>query len=204
MKLSVIAFGLFLCGALLAGCGPNQAPVYDVNLNPTPTPAPTAPPQPPSFNSSATSPLAAGSAVSWPSASGFTGSFTVPVAGSNVPAGTNITITLQSALPSGVTAFPGSNPVAYVGLQTTNTINVAAGSSVQVTVPPSYLPPSTPLSVSCYGASVWNLCAGPVAMPSDPTNTTTTLTNGNAFTMNAGTQYWFAVAVGGPSNTTVP
>jgi hypothetical protein len=206
MKHSVLALGLFVfAAALLAACGGNggnQPPYVNGLTQPTPSPSPS--PTPPFSSSQSVQSMSVG-ANTLPSAGGFSASLTILAPGSNVPSGTTLTAVMTNQPPPGVAAFPGS-PLVYVGLTTSNTVSVGAGSTYAFSIPLYSEPPGTPISVGCNNplANSWNLCAGPDALPSNSSSTQTTLTNNNAYTFNAGVTYWIAVTVGSPGTVTVP
>lgn len=200
MKPSIFVSGLVLaCSGLLAACGGNggnQPSFIEVASRPTATPTPV-----PSFSQSATAPMTAGNAVSFPSSYGFTGTVTIQAPGSNVPANTNLTVTIQNGTPAGASALP--NTLMYIGLKTNNTVNIGAGAQVQTQIPLYFIPPSTPLAIDCY-SSVWNLCVGPVNLPSSNATTQTGFTIPFAFTLNANQTSWYALTIGSPSSVSVP
>lgn len=203
MKPSVFVSGLILaCSGLLAACGGNginQPPFADVLTRPTPTPTPV-----PSFSQTAAAPMAAGTPVSFPSSNGFTGSVTVQAPGSNIPANTNLAVTITNNAPAGTPSLP--NTLMYIGLQTNATVNVGAGAQVQTQIPRYFIPPSTPLAIDCFSAyeNRWDLCVGPVDLPADNATTLTNFTVPFAFTLSANQTTWYALSIGSPSNVSVP
>ena len=171
----------------------------------TPAPVATFPAIPP-FAVSTTTPLPAPqngiSTVTLPSSSGFGGSVALPVA--NVPAGTTVTATYSSVVPTGIPTLANRRSVKDLPPHTTVLYAcVTLSSAATTTSPPTftlsadaqYLGALVKWFLAQLVGTTWN---GSYAGPSVPSNGTVTFTGTAPLTFAAGVPQCFGVIVETP------
>lgn len=200
MRLYVLG-GAVVLAALLAACssGTTQyvnipAPLPSSSPSPTPTATPT-----PTFTQSTNSSVTAGTAVALPSAYGYSGSMTIPSAGSTVPSSSTMSLILTNIQPSSIatlsvhqSAQTQSSALLFMGVTPNNAIVAGPNTALTFTLPAAAAASGTQFYLACYdsNARTWSQCAGPSALSS--TNAIAfSFTNG--FSLSANTQYWFGL-----------